>query len=337
MKIAVIALTKNGVKISEKICKNLTCDRFVLDKFAEEGAAPFSSLSGLVKEIFDKYEGLVFICALGIAVRSVAPRLRSKLTDPAVVVMDEGGKFAIPTLSGHVGGANLLARRLAEITGARPIITTATDVGGKFSPDSFAIANGLFILEPELVKAVAAAVVNGEDVGFYSDYPCRGKAEGLTGEGRIGVCVSADSAKMPFDSTLHLIPRNVIIGLGCRKNTAPAKLETFVLNSLEMTGLPICRLAGAVTIDRKREEGAILQFCKKYSLPLEFCSARELAAVEGEFSHSDFVLAAVGVDNVCERCAVHGGGRLILPKQAGDGVTVAAAEREIVLDFRRRT
>ena len=209
MKTAVISLTKNGIAISEKIAAKMDCDRYAFEKYAAEGSAPFSSLSALTADIFRKYEGLVFICAVGIAVRAVAPHLKSKLADPAVVAVDERGKFAVSLLSGHVGGANVLAEKIASAVGAVPVITTATDVGGKFSPDSFAKANGLHVLEPELAKTVAVAAVNGEPVGFYSDCPWKNKPAALTDEADTGVCVSADGEKNPFKTTLHLVPRSL--------------------------------------------------------------------------------------------------------------------------------
>lgn len=335
MKTAVISLTKNGALMSEKIASRLSADRYCFEKHAPAGTAAFSSLGKLTAEIFGKYEGLIFICAVGIAVRVVAPLLRSKLTDPAVVAVDEGGRFAVSLLSGHVGGANALTVIAAEITGAIPVVTTATDIGGKFSPDSFAAANGLHILEPELAKAVAAAVVNGERVGFCSDFPCHNRPAELSDEAEIGVCVSSDAGKNPFGTTLHLIPKNIALGLGCRKGVDPAAFENFVLKALDRAAIPIYRLAEARTVDRKRDEGAILAFCRKYGLPLKLYSADELAGAEGNFSHSDFVQKTVGVDNVCERGAVLGGGRLVLAKTAGGGVTVAAAETEIILDFER--
>ena len=121
MKTAAVILTKNGIKIAEKIAGSIDCDRYAFEKYAEDGTIPFSSLSGLTADIFGKYEGLIFICAVGIAVRAIAPCVRSKLSDPAVVAIDESGKFAVSLLSGHVGGANALTEKIAEIIGAAAV------------------------------------------------------------------------------------------------------------------------------------------------------------------------------------------------------------------------
>ncbi len=336
MKTAIIALTKNGVRLSEKIAVRLGCERFAFEKYSDRETRPFSSLGALTAELFDKYDGLIFISAVGIAVRSVAPYLRSKLTDPAVVAVDESGSFAVSLLSGHAGGANALAALVAECVGAMPVVTTATDAGGLFSPDSFAKANGLHVLEPEFAKTVAAAVVNGEPVGFFSDLPCKNLPDVFADEAEIGVCVSADEGKAPFNTTLHLVPKNVVLGVGCRKGADPSAFEGFVLSALAEAGIRPYRLAEVRTIDRKAAEPAILAFCEKRGLPLKLFSAEELMRAEGAFSRSDFVLKTVGADNVCERAAAIGGGRPIMQKRAGGGVTAAACETEAAIDFGRK-
>lgn len=336
MKTAVIALTKNGELLSRKIAESLAADRFVFEKYASESARPFASLASLTAEIFGKYDGLVFVCAAGIAVRAVAPLLRSKLTDPAVVAADEGGRFAVSLVSGHVGGANALAEGVAAAVGALPVITTATDVGGKFSPDSFAAANALHILEPELAKKAAAAVLNGEKLGFESDFPFSDPAPELAEGGETGILVSADSSRRPFKYTLHLVPKNIVLGVGCRKGLEPEVFEAFVLDGLKCKGIPLYRVCEVRTIDRKRGETAILRFCEKHALPLRLFTAEELAAVEGEFSGSSFVLETVGVDNVCERAAAFGGCRLTVGKLTGAGATLAVGEEAVTLDFERR-
>ncbi len=335
MRYAIISLTRKGNALSREIAAALECDRYAFEKHPESGAVSFRSLSGLITEIFGKYDGLIFISAVGIAVRVTAPHIRSKFTDPAVVAVDEGGKFSVSVLSGHVGGANALAEKIAEITGAVPVITTATDVGRSFSPDSFAAANGLCVLEPELAKEIAAAVTDGGAVGFYSDYEVRNLPDGVFTDGELGVCVSGEM-KAPFPRTLHLAPANIVIGIGCKKGVETEALSSFITETLKKAGIHPSRVAEAATIDLKRDEKAILEYCKANGLPLRFYTAEELMAVEGDFARSDFVMAMTGADNVCERSAALGGNRLILRRTALNGMTLAAAEREIDLDYERR-
>jgi cobalt-precorrin 5A hydrolase len=267
----------------------------------------------------------------------IAPHIISKTTDPAVISVDEQGKFAVSLLSGHIGGGNALAEKIAGIIGAVPVITTATDIGKKFSPDSFACANGLHILETDIAKDIAAAVVNGEKIGIFSDYPYVNLPHEFFGDSaENGISISCDTAKIPFKNTLHLVPKNIIIGVGCRKNTDSDLLSEFILNMLKVNDIPLYRVVGMHTIDIKKDETAILNFADRNNIPLKFYSAKELMQVEGEFSHSAFVAKITGADNICERSAAVGGNTLIVRKHAENGMTFAAAESEIILDFERK-
>ena len=341
MNIAFFALTRNGVKLSETLAASLSdrhiCRRYCLEKYADDGCVTFTDLRQAVAAVFGQCDALVFLCACGIAVRMIAPLVVSKITDPAVVAVDERGRFAVSLLSGHLGGGNALTRRIADVIGAEAVITTATDAGGRFSPDCFAAANHLHICEMNAAKEVAAAAVNGEMIGLDSDYPYTGKPDDLTENraARCGVCISADTQKYPFATTLHLVPQNIILGVGCKKNTSPDLLERFIMDTLSDYGIPLFRVCELHTIDLKKDEKAIADFCRKYRLPLKTYPPKTLMNVKGDFASSDFVLRTTGTDNVCERSAAADGGTLIVPKQARDGMTLAAAERELLLDFER--
>lgn len=337
MKIAVISVTENGNKISRRIAEGIgiACDRFAFSKHCDGSAVPFDDMKQMTAKCFGEYDGIIFICACGIAVRMVAPHVVSKLSDPAVVVIDESGKFAISLLSGHIGKANALTEKAAEIIGAEPVITTATDVGGKFSPDSFAAANDLYICEYDIAKEIAAETANGGNVGFYSDIDCM-NTHPFCDNKRLGICISSDTTKMPFEHTLHLIPKDIIIGAGCKKGTSAEKFELFLLSQLAENKLDIRRVKALCTIDIKREENAILTFCHRHNIPLHFYSAAELMAVDGQFTSSEFVLKTTGADNICERSAMVMGKRLLVKKQAMNGMTFAAAEAPVKIDFNRR-
>lgn len=337
MRVAVISLTENGLILSERIAAGLEgCDCYAFEKHCGGNAVPFKDLSGLVGDIFGKYEGLIFICACGVAVRVIAPHIRSKLCDPGVIALDEQGKFAVSLLSGHIGGANALTRKIGEIIGAVPVITTATDTGGKFSPDSFAAANGLHICEMDMAKEIAARIVNGGRVGFYSEYEHNALPEELdTNVKTIGIAVTSDEKISPFEHTLHLVPRNISIGIGCKKNTSPEALSELVKRVLGEHNIPLYRLCSVCTIDVKGDEAAVKRLAEENSLPLKTYSAEQLMKVQGDFSHSAFVQGTVGADNVCERSAAAEGGYIIIRKHAENGMTIAAAETEIILDFER--
>ena len=266
-----------------------------------------------------------------------------KRKDPAVVVMDEKGIFAISLLSGHIGGANELAGKLANLTGAIPVITTATDVNGRFAVDVFAKKQKLWIADMKAAKQVSADMLDEKKIGLVTDFPILGEMpeelELLKGtepfEGKTGIVIALNETFHPFPCTLHLIPKIVALGLGCRKGKEEAAIEEAVLEALSRNRLSIHSLMGAASVDLKAEEPGILAFCEKYGLDFQTYSAEELSEAEGDFTPSSFVKNVAGVDNVCERSAVllSDGGKLIQKKAAGNGVTVALAVKEWSVEF----
>ena len=341
MKAAIISLTENGRKLSERIAVRadfFSAERFCFHTHTDGDSHAFDDLGSLVSGIFGKYDAIIFVCACGIAVRSCAPYLRSKTTDPAVIVIDDCGRFVIPVLSGHIGGANALAQRLSELLGAQAVITTATDTGGHFSPDSFAAANGLIINDMTAAKLIASSVLDGEKIGFKSGYEYRDLPEALSADKdcRTGIYVGCGDIE-PFPVTLRLVPRNIVLGIGCKRGTDFSAIEMAVFSALGNAGIAFERVRHIATIDLKATEQGLLDFCSRYRFELSVYSAGELMEVPGDFTSSEFVKSVAGADNVCERSAVKcSGGKLILRKTAIDGVTVAAAEMPVILDFKRR-
>ena len=341
MKAALISLTEKGRLISKEIAfssRFMSSERFCFHTHSDIAAEDFNDLGELVSFIFDEFDALIFICACGIAVRATAPNLRSKTTDPAVVVIDDCGKFVIPVLSGHIGRANALAERIAALIDAQPVITTATDIGGLFSPDSFAVANDLLITDLNAAKKIASAVLDGEKIGFVSDYEYKNLHADLSldMDCDIGIYVGCEYKK-PFPITLKLMPRNLVLGIGCKRGTDLETIELAVLEALTHNGISIRRVRDIATIDIKANEQGLIGLCEKLGVPLTAYSADELMEVGGDFSSSDFVKSVTGADNVCERSAVKcSGGALVLRKTASNGVTVAAAEMPVILDFERK-
>ncbi|MBQ5331924.1 MAG: cobalt-precorrin 5A hydrolase [Oscillospiraceae bacterium] len=340
MNIALITLTENGGRIAADIQSRLPefykAKIFCFHKYPVSGGEVFDSVGVLTEKLWGNYDGLVFICACGIAVRSIAPFIRSKLTDPAIVAVDDSGRFAVSLLSGHIGGGNELAEIIGEIIGAVPVITTATDNRGRFSPDIFAKANGLVIGDMEAAKLIAAASLQGQMIGLYSDYPCRNNPSELIGDsGRFGICISSDASKKPFEATLNLIPKNIVVGVGCKKNTPPEVLHSHILKCLEDNGLSISGIRFLATVDIKENEPAILNFAEKYGIEMRTFSAEKLNLIKGDFSASEFVKSSVGTDNVCERSAAACGAKIIVPKTRGNGVTCAVGMLPFEADFER--
>ena len=233
---------------------------------------------------FAQSDALVFVGAVGIAVRAIAPHCRSKATDPAVVVLDECGRFAIPLLSGHLGGANDLARRLAKACGAVPVITTATDANGVFAVDEWAKHQHCLVAEPARIKKVSSALLAGRTVRFASDWPIQDTPPA-------GVEPAGDAAQASFALTitptmtsnaLHIIPRIAVLGIGCKRGTPADKLASAFAAFCAETKLAPQSIAAAASIDLKKDELGLAEFGQKQSWPVTFYTADELRAVPGQ-------------------------------------------------------
>ena len=289
----------------------------------------------IVEELFSSVDALIFVGACGIAVRAIAPFVRSKTTDPAVIVVDELGRQAISLLSGHIGGANELTRRIAADIAAIPVITTATDLSRRFAADEWAARNGLIIGSMKAAKDFAVEILR-RDLPLHCDFPVQGTLPGglyLYAEASASDCGLAISCRniAPFERTLTLIPRILHLGIGCKRNTPAENIRRAVQIALESANLSPRALASAASIDVKRDEAGLIEYCASTNLPVTFYSAEELRAVEGNFSASNFVQNTVGVDNVCERAAMRAAGEgatRIVNKTCLDGVTVAIAQEK---------
>ncbi|MCM1427450.1 MAG: cobalamin biosynthesis protein [Eubacterium sp.] len=303
---------------------------------------------------------LLFIGACGIAVRAVAPYISDKLHDVPVLVMDEMGSYVIPILSGHMGGANKLALCLAKEMGAEPIITTATDIHGKFAVDLFAKKNHLFIENKNGIAAVSAKVLAGEEITismeprYEKDSKKRGS--GVVEESRLTdrdcppqgvrlvsyppkelVDVIVTSGGDDFGAAVLLRPREYVIGIGCKKGKSAEEIEDLLIRQMKEAGISTEQVFVLASVSNKRNEQGIVAWCRKEGLPFLTYSAEELQKVEGDFAHSDFVESKVGVDNVCERAALKAcgeDGKLILGKYAENGMTIAIAKRGWTPDWK---
>ena len=361
VKISMICFTENGHRIQERLAaglreKGYQVVLFGMDRHTQKAGGGIyadhdadrdagsllkpvlkGTLSSWTGEQFQEADGIVFIGACGIAVRSIAPFIRDKRTDPAVVSIDETGRFAVPLLSGHLGGANALAKTAAEILGACPVITTATDLNRKFAVDLFAAENGLMIDDMKAAKEISADILAGEPVGFFSEFPIVAENEKETdwipkgcrrekAEKNIRITVKEREPDWA-EEDLILRPRALCLGVGCRRGIETKRLKDTVFQALAKANLSPAAVKTLATIDLKSDEKAIRQLAEERGWELRLFSAEELNAVQGSFSGSDFVQKTVGVDNVCERAALAAlpGGRLVMEKKAENGVTAAAA------------
>ena len=349
MKAVVYSFSKRGAELSKSVRDILLAFGYdakaeTLPKYAKEAriGVMLPDYKTACKEAFTECGIIIFVGAAGIAVRAIAPYIKSKMTDPAVISMDEQAKFVIPLLSGHIGGANELSRAIADKLGSVACVTTATDVNGLFAVDEWAARNNMIIDSMLEAKYFAAALVNNQLAGIYSQFDIKGSLPGncLTVEENNpsltnGLAVTVYDNVKPFLHTVRLIPKIVHLGIGCRRNTECAKIEQLVYTKLKQLHIDKRAVCSIASVDLKKDETGLLEFAEKNNWQANFYTADELNNVEGEFAASAFVSSIVGVNNVCERSAVldSKNGRVLLHKTSLDGVTLAIAIENIEIDF----
>ena len=325
-----VSFTETGAQTAVKAARLLP--DFMCERYARtvDPSLENTSLSRFAQQAMVDCDLIVFVGATGIAVRAAAPYLAGKAYDPAVVVIDEQGRFVIPLLSGHLGGANELAERLAEGLGATAVITTATDGRAVFAVDNWAKSHGCVVFDPENIKYISGALLRGDTVGLRSAFPVDGLLPAHIDTKTAADCgftVGFDTKAQPFSHTLHLVPRVISLGIGCRKGAAASAIKETVREVFDRAGVPLAAVKSVASIDIKKDEPGLVSFCAAHGLPFSVYTADELAAAPGEFTASAFVKSTVGVDSVCERAAVvnAGNGTIIARKYAKNGVTAALA------------
>ena len=335
MKIDIYAFSGNGARLCDKLIENLKDDEvnaYVPERYLSCGSLVKLREENLYKaaeKSFKNVDSIIFVGSAGIAVRAIAPFVRSKKTDPAVICMDERGINVISLLSGHIGGANKLTLKIAEIVGGNPVITTATDVNGKLAVDEWAHNSNLHITSLKRARDIAAHILENKKIGFDSDFKVSGSLpqEIDSDEKEIGICISLDNNKSPFKNTLNLVPRIVSVGVGCRKGKDFNDIYTAVKEVLSKNNISHFAVSSINSIDLKKEEEGIKRAAVIFKAPFHTYSKDALNEIQGQLSSSDFVKKIAGVGNVCERAAIAGSKskKLIICKTVVNSVTVAAA------------
>ena len=351
MKIAIVALTKNGCQTALRLAENLPDNEEICLYLKAEHTAgpgeinaavkPFGQkLRELIAEIYADYQAFVMIMAAGIVFRTFAPYAEHKAKDPAVVVIDEAGRFAISLLSGHLGGANALAHQAAAALGATPVITTATDVNNMIAFDNVAKANGCAIENIEAVQFISGAMVNGQTVGVAADLP-------LVAEGDSAYHIYADYAEAAQNAlannviissrllpalgehTLWLRPKNLLLGIGCRRGVPLERLEQALLDFMKSRGYSMLSLKAMASIDLKSDEEGLLGLSQKYNIPFITYPAEALKEIGNKTGTSDFVAAVTGTPSVSQAAALAAagaGGKTLVEKTVYPGITLSLAE-----------
>ena len=329
MKIAVIALTRGGKELAGRIVSGLE---------NSESCEITGGVLATIERLWAHYDGLICVMAAGVVVRAIVPLCRNKRIDPCVLVLDEKGQFVISLLSGHLGGGNGLARKVAAITGGTAVITTASDVTGHTALDLWAAENKLRVQNPERLAGVSAKLVNEGEVSIFASGGCGL----LPADFRVvAEAALADIILFPgvFDPREHpealvLCPCNLYLGLGCNRGAGAADFELAVLELCAQYCIDRLAIAGIASIDLKADEVGMLQFARENNLPIRFYTAEELNRVEG-LATSPAVLAATGARGVAEPAAMLAAGdgiipgQLIVRKKKWKDVTAAVAEKKL--------
>ncbi len=342
--IAVIALTRPGGVTACKLAAALGLDAPYLPGRLRDEATQArwfdEPVAELIRKLWKERSGFFLVMAAGIAVRSIAPLLESKKRDPAVIVLDPLGNFAVPILSGHLGGANHLSELAAGALGGQAVITTGTDAVGKPAVEVWAHAHGHELENPEAVVTVNAAWVNSEPVALYVDPALSAGATGLEGEVDLlttsldelksfeGAAVVLSHKLLDAPSGALLVrPKALSIGVGCRKAAGPpGRVAEEITDRIRERGFSPLSVAAVATIDVKAAEPALIELAGRLGLSLTTYPAEELVKVAAP-NPSERVRRAVGTPSVAEPSAIlaSGGGELVAEKSAGADWTLAIA------------
>ena len=341
-KIAIYALTPQGAVLGRRMADQLDADLFLPTRIADShGAIPFDRLLEVVAKSFFLYPRHVFIAAAGIVVRAIASHLKSKDRDPAVIVLDQEGEYVISLVSGHLGGANELARNVAQLTGGRAVITTATDTAGVPSMDLLAKEKDLTIANLKAVKSINMALLDGEPVQVFDPEDRLGlkgrRRPGFTiewinnGEQWIneypGVWVTWKSKKPDTEmNQLILHPKRLVAGIGCNRGTKPQEIVNLIKKTFQKKRLSLKSLKCLTTIEAKKDEQGLLDAARELNVPLIFFRKPELESIKAPHP-SSVVKKYMGVSSVCEATALlkSGRGKLLVPKTKRQNVTLAVA------------
>jgi cobalt-precorrin 5A hydrolase len=344
-RIAIWVLTTNGLALAARLRLHwpeaaIHCSRRLAPEGLVLAAQPFDGLTHAVAERFREFDGHIFIMAAGIVVRAVGPLLGHKHRDPAVVVVDDLGRFAVSLVSGHVGGANRLAQRVADLLEAIPVITTATDINGRPAIDVLAVELGLAMDNPAAVKGVNMALLAGMPVALWDPWGLVAPVLGADGRSvaldalaglapaQAGVYIDDGCPPLP-EHVLRLRPPSLAAGIGCNRGAAEEEIAALLAASLSAGELSIRSLGHIASIDLKHDEPGLLTLSQALNVPLVFFSAEQLNQVRHVPNPSAMATKHVGVPSVCEAAALLAAdqGHLVVTKRKSANATVAIARR----------
>ncbi|WP_373228676.1 cobalt-precorrin 5A hydrolase [Cohnella sp.] len=351
---AIVAITKHGVELARKLQNQFShADLYYMGKFkrGDEEARNIQLFDGSVRllfpALFPAYKGLVIIISLGAVIRMIAPLLKDKKADPGVVVIDDKGEHVISVLSGHLGGANELTLEVAAAIGARPVITTASDVQKTIAVDLFGRRFGWQweSKSEDKLTPVSAAVVNEEKIAVVQEsgernwwlhpsamppyiHVFNGIAEAFLAKPNAALVVThrilqPDETSILDNGVLYR-PKVLVIGMGCNRGTASEEIESVIRETLAQLQFSIHSVKALCTIDLKQDEAGLLEVCQKYGWEMVCYSADQLNEVSIE-DPSETVFKYTGAYAVSEPAAklYSGNKQLIVNKKKSGNVTIS--------------
>ncbi|MDY6853682.1 MAG: cobalt-precorrin 5A hydrolase [Thermodesulfobacteriota bacterium] len=331
--IAVICLREAGLDLAERLSGFLPGVKIYAYDSSDRknpNVRRFSSLTVLMEKIWLHYDAYVFIMAVGIVVRVIAPLIRDKKIDPAVVVIDEKAAFVISLLSGHIGGANRLTSKIAGFLKAHAVITTGSDVNEKTALDIWALERDLYVEDWEKLKRLSARIVNGENVSAFVDSLVYELPKELT---RVSSPKDAlliiTNRVMPYEA-LYLRPRNLVLGIGCNKGTEEKEIVDVIESVFSTNRFSLHSIRNLATIDLKKTEKGLISFAKRHGFLIDFFPKEKLNRVRNVKS-SEASIKATGARAVAEPSAILSArSALVIEKQKRGNVTLAVANSTLL-------
>lgn len=324
MRLAIWSVTRGAGRVAKKIGEKLGGDIYTLKKFNIDETIQIENFTEELATKFNGYDGHIFIMATGIVIRKIAPLIKSKDVDPAVLVIDEGENFVISLLSGHIGGANDLTYKVARTCSLLPIITTSSDVTGKIAIDTLAEKLNCEMESLKKAKELTSLIVDNKNVEILLPKNVK------IGEGKNSSGVVVVSNKKNID-IMRLYPKNIIIGIGCRRGTTKEDIKKTVDEVMEKHNLAYESIKKIATVDIKADEVGLIDFAGELKKELIIISREDIKKVEDRFKGSDFVKKQIGVSCVSEPCALlasNGNGKFLEQKHIYNGITISIYEEK---------
>lgn len=305
--------------------KEALIDVFTLKKYEVENTIQIEDFTSTINEKFSQYDGHIFIMSSGIVIRKIANLIGTKDKDPAVLLIDEGKHFVISLLSGHLGGANELTYSLANILKLIPVITTSSDITGKIAVDTISQKLNAELENLKSAKDVTSLIVNGKKVNLLLPKNIKVTDKNLAD----GFILVSNKKNIKYT---RIYPKNLILGIGCKKNTKAEDILNAIKDCLNKNNLDIKSVKKIATVDIKENEQGLIDATKFLNLNLEIISRDEIKKVQNQFEGSDFVEKKIGVRAVSEPVALLAStrkGYFVEMKAKYNGITISIYEEEL--------